>query len=208
MASITNKGMGDVSIFDPEHVKVIELRDYLRKHGLPVSGSKRELVERVKGSLEIGRIPLQELRTCDENFAKRRNLDKLRTPFGERLPSADALKSGWSSDIQLIPSITKEDLYNYLVLNDSRTFDNKPVNARKQLNAKVFYTDGHIHSVQYHDIDTNISHCYVRAECIKSVPVVNDKKKDYVVWVCLSKVTGRVHAADCTCDAGCVFLLK
>jgi len=179
-----------------------QLRQYLREYGLPVSGSKFELVERAKGCVKLGKKPLQTLRIEDENFASERSRDRLVTPLGEKLPEVKTL-SGWKDDITLIPDFTNCDLYNYLVLNSQRTHDGKPIGAKRQLKAKVFYSDRHVHSVEYHEVNKTISHCYIRASVIPSIPTQKEnKKKDYSVWVCISKVSGNVHAAGCGCEAG------
>ncbi|XP_053391673.1 uncharacterized protein LOC123543053, partial [Mercenaria mercenaria] len=204
---------------DVDKAKVCDLRQYLRQRGLPVSGSKHELIQRAKGADEIGKRTLEETRIADENFAAVRRENRLVSPLGESLPEHSTLKSGWTRDVTQIPQFTNDDLYNYLqiydllitvcalpdlVLNDSRTFDNKPINAKKQLKAKVFYTDRHLHSVEFHEINRTISHCYVRAKVLKSLPGMSNKenKFEYRVWTCLSKISGRVHAAGCECDAG------
>lgn len=189
---------------DVERSRVIDLRQYLRKHGLPVSGSKYELKERVKGAFELKVKPLSDMKLRDANFSERRSVDLHVTPLGEDLPDVKTLKTGWNKDPNVLPPFTESDLYNYLVLNDTRTFDNKPINAKKQLKAKVFYTDRHLHSVEFHEINKTISHCYIRAKCIRSVPGMSTKENtfEYCVWLCLSKVSGRVHGAGCGCDAG------
>ncbi|WAR06926.1 hypothetical protein MAR_016884 [Mya arenaria] len=74
-------------------------------------------------------------------------------------------------------SARTQDLYNYLVLNHSRTFDNQNINARKQLKVKVSYEDGHVHSLKYNQISHKCSHCYVRAKVIPSLPGSGVKKR-------------------------------
>ncbi|XP_069110245.1 uncharacterized protein [Argopecten irradians] len=95
----------------------------------------------------------------------------------------------------LIPeTFYDKEIYNYIVLK---------MNSKKQLKSKVFYDDGHVHSVQVATIDENVSHCYVRAKVLPSLPTANKKDSpDYVVWVMLSKVTACVNSAYCNCTAG------
>jgi hypothetical protein len=205
--SLSNKRISEPSKFDVDKANVTQLRSFLRDHGLHVSGSKYELILRAKGALDLGKLPLQEIRIHDENEKTKRQIEKLISPLGEKLPEISLLQSGWSKDVELIPAFRENDLYNYLVLNDSRTTDGKPINAKKQLKAKVFYTDRHLHSVEYHEISMTISHCYVKAKCIRSFPSAGKKENnkcgpEYCVWVCLSKNSGRAHAAGCQCAAG------
>ena len=152
---------------DFDNLKVADLRIFLRERGLPVSGSKPDLIRRAKGSLELGTKPLSEVAAADAHFDRKVSVEKAVTPLGERLPPVNEMRAGWSGNLDKLPSFTDMDLYNYMVLNDARTFDSKPINAKRQLKAKVFYTDKHLHSVEYHHIDQQMSHCYVRAKCIR-----------------------------------------
>ena len=81
------------------------------------------------------------------------------------------------------------------MLSKERTCDGVSNKASRQLKANVFYEDRHVHSVLYHHINKDISHCYIRSKVIPSLPTTG--KKDYDVWTCLSTVTGRVHSAGC-----------
>ena len=58
-----------------------------------------------------------------------RNLEKLTTALGEDLPDPTLIKSGWTNCVDDIPSINEKDLYNCLVLNTQRTFDNDQMKA-------------------------------------------------------------------------------
>ncbi|KAH3805139.1 hypothetical protein DPMN_133436 [Dreissena polymorpha] len=146
-----------VKDFDVNKANCAELRQYFRQHGLLVSGSKKEVIERANGSVEIGKQPLKVLRLQDENFATERARNRLLTPLGYKLPEVKSIASGWSSDVNLIPYFSDIDLYNYLVLNNQRTFDDKPIGAKRQLKAKVFFSDGHVHSVIFHEINIAMS---------------------------------------------------
>ncbi|XP_060589858.1 uncharacterized protein LOC132745041 [Ruditapes philippinarum] len=176
------------------------LKDFLRDRGFPVSGNKKKLIERSKGVITLGKKPLSVLRENDLREKNSRELSRFRTPLGESLPRPEALCDGWTENVHDFPNFTNNELYNYLVLSKERTCDGASNKASRQLKAKVFYEDRHVHSVQYHHINTEISHCYIRSKVIPSLPTPG--KKDYDVWTCLSKVTGRVHSAGCNCNAG------
>lgn len=182
--------------------RVNELKSFLRDHGEYVTGTKAELVKRAKGVDILKKTPLSEIRIQDENRTKERHLERFVSPFGEKLPDPRSLVSGWTT-IMDIPEFSKRDLYNYLVLSKKRTVDNQTNSANRQLKAKVFYEDRHVHSLLFNDIETDCSHCYVKGKVIPSLPSQNEKDKpDYNVWVCLSKETGHVHSAGCNCSAG------
>ena len=196
-----NKGISDA--LDINNCKVRDLKRFLRDRGEFVSGSKSELIERAKGSLDIGVKPLKEVTENDEKIAHQRNLEKLITPLGEDLPDPTLLKSEWTTNVNDIPSINEKDLYNYLVLNTQRTFDHEQMKANRALKAKVFFKDGHVHTLQYHNITDSCSHCFVKCKVIPSIPTQNENNKpDYDVWLCMSKMSGQIHSAGCNCSAG------
>lgn len=190
-----------VEVCDFSKLSVRELRNYLRERGAHVSGNRPELIKRAKGIEGLGTRTLKEIKLDDERNRIVREGELFVTPFGEKLPKPCELKGCWDDDLTRVPMFRQEDLYNYLVLSQSRTFDKENMNARKQLKAKVFYEDRHVHTVRYHQISKDCTHCYIRANVIPSLPTDN-KKKDYQAWACLSKLTGMVHAAGCDCPAG------
>ena len=189
--------------FDPEKATVNNLKVFLRDRGVQISGTKAVLIDRAKGALNLNLRTLRELNVQDTAETNQRNVQKLLTPLNETLPDPNSLVNGWTADIMAIPSLTDNELYNYLVLNKDRTVDGASNSAKRQLKAKVFYEDRHIHKLSYHSIDENVSHAFVKCKVIPSYPTQSaTKQPDYSVWICLSKVSGRVHSAGCTCSAG------
>ncbi|XP_041378712.1 uncharacterized protein LOC121390960 [Gigantopelta aegis] len=197
-----NKAKPSDSI-DLEKLSVRSLKVYLRDRGAHVSGTRPELVKRAKGVQLMKFKPLQELKANDLENTEHRKVQKFTSVFNENLPEPWTLNDNWESDIEKIPFMRTGDLYNYLVLNRNRTFDSNSTNAKRQLRAKVFYEDKHVHAIMYHNITVKCTHCYVKCKVIPSLPTGTVKQKpDYDVWVSLSKVSGNVHAAGCTCSAG------
>ncbi|XP_052777282.1 uncharacterized protein LOC128214699 [Mya arenaria] len=196
---VSNKEVGDPCQFDKLSVR--ELKINLRDRGAHVSGNRPELIKPARGLVQIRKRTLKEINIQDNNNKLEQQEELFTTPLAEKLPEPGSLKGCWEDDVLKIPFFRTQDLYNYLVLNRSRTFDNQNMNARKQLKAKVFYEDGHVHSVKYNQISHKCSHYYVRAKVIPSLPGSDVKKKDYEPWACLSKVSGKVHAAGCNCAA-------
>ncbi|KAL5010353.1 hypothetical protein ScPMuIL_012658 [Solemya velum] len=188
---------------DLESLSVRELKIFLRERGSHVSGTKCQLRERVKGVQELGRKTRIQLNSEDKEKSDQRNIEKFTSPLGEILSKPWDIVDGWEDSVENIPSVRNADLYNYLVLNRNRTFDAKSTKAKRQLKAKVFYEDKHVHSIKFHSIGSKCSHSYVKSKVIPSLPTGTEKQKpDYDVWVCLSKMSGQVHAAGCTCTAG------
>ncbi|XP_033745803.1 uncharacterized protein LOC117331294 [Pecten maximus] len=197
-----NKENEDVNLQTIDWLTVQELKSFLRQHDQPVSGRSTELKERAKGVLKLGIRRKDILQREDERQSTLYQARKFVSPLGEILPHPSTLKN-WTDNVRQIPVFLEDALYNYLVLNRQRTFDNAPMGAVKQLKAKVFYEDSHVHHIRYSPITDLCSHCYVSCKVVPSMPTADvNKSPDYSVWICISKQTGQVHAADCNCPAG------
>ncbi|XP_046550035.1 uncharacterized protein LOC124259864 [Haliotis rubra] len=77
------------------------------------------------------------------------------------------------------------------------------MNVKPQHKSFVYFEDGHVHSLEFSPVSDVCSHAIVRCKVIPSLPTSNKKEcPDHIAWICLSKVTGKIHSADCTCAAG------
>ncbi|KAH3748206.1 hypothetical protein DPMN_182644 [Dreissena polymorpha] len=170
----SNKGFNEA--FNPDKCKVRDLRNFLQDHGEFISGNKTELIARAKGAIAIGVKPLKEVLTSDKENGHHRNIDKFITPLGEELPDPMLLKANWTSSVDEIPIIGEKDIYNYLVLNTQRTFDNQQMKATRALKAKVFFEDGHVHSLSYNPIKAQCSHCFVKCKVMPSISTQKENK--------------------------------
>ncbi|KAK3106389.1 hypothetical protein FSP39_018991 [Pinctada imbricata] len=174
-------------------LKVPELKEYLRQHRQPVTGNKNVLIEKAKGVRKLNLRTRIDVASEDNLEILRKWCEKLITPLGETIPDPASL-TNWSDDVTLIPSFTDSDIYNYLVLT---------MKSKRSMRAKIYFEDSHVHSLKYHFVEENCSHCVVKSKVIPSIPTANKKQNpDHDVWVCLSKVTGKVHSAHCNCTAG------
>ena len=181
------------------NLKKAQLVQYLKQCRQPTFGNKAELIERAIGAKALGLD--KQTHGNKENVLK----EKVVTPLGENLPIPSDLKTGWMSDCQQFPDLTDRELYNYLVLSKHRTVDTNPQGARRQLKAKTFYDEGHVTDIQINLISEQCSHCLIKCNCLPSIPTKDKNKKPaYRTWICLSKVSGRVHTAECNCVAGYV----
>ncbi|XP_046550827.1 uncharacterized protein LOC124260546 [Haliotis rubra] len=201
----------DVSIvasdvnFDSMNMK--ELRTYLRDRNQKVTGVKDQLIARAKGAhalkLQKNTSVVGQSNASGTLGISLSITSKLCTPSGYQMPDPLSLITGWSDDLELLPLFTERDIYNYLVLSTHRTVDSKPMKAIRQLKAAIFYEDRHVHSIAVHGISDDCDHLFVRCLVIPSLPTTDKKSNpDHHVWVCLSKVTGHINSAYCTCAAG------
>ncbi|KAL5010742.1 hypothetical protein ScPMuIL_013047 [Solemya velum] len=188
---------------DLESRSVRELKQILRERGAHVSGTKRKLRKRVKGIQELRRKTRIQLNSEDKEKSDQKDIEKFTGPLGEILSKPWDIVDGWENSVKHIPSVRNADLYNYLVLNRNRNFNAKSTKAKRQLKAKVFNENKHVHSIKFHSIGSKCSHSYVKCKVIHSLSTGTEKQKpDYDVWVCLLTMSGQLHAAGCTCTAG------
>jgi hypothetical protein len=143
---------------------VADLRVYLRGHGEPVGGTRDILIARAEGVVILGKRPLADILSEDEDNRLIREHDRLKTPLGEMLPhpSSQALRHGWMSDPHLFPPVNFDVLYNYLVLSKHSTMDGQKLGAGRQLKAKNYYDCHHVHDVACHPISNEMSHAFIR----------------------------------------------
>ena len=175
-------------------LNVVGLKNYLRRHNQYVTGNKSELLERAIGIKKLQLRDKYDQDSVDSRECVSRREEKLTTPLGEKLPDPLSLASGWISDVVDIPDFSERDVYNYLVLR---------LNAKRHLRAKVYYEDRHVYGISQHQVTDKSSHCFVRCKVIPSLPTAKvSDNPDHTVWLCMSKVTGQVHSADCSCTAG------
>lgn len=176
-----------------DHLTVQGLKNYLRRHGQPLTGNKLELRERAKGVKKLNLRLVLDVE-AEENFVlERRWTEKLTTPLGETIPEPETIKS-WSPDLSLIPDVTDKVIYNYIVLT---------MRCKRQLRSRIYQNDSHVYDIQFSQVTPECSHGIVKAKVIPSTPSSNPKKDpDHEVWVVLAKATGNVHSANCDCTTG------
>ena len=158
-----------------------------------LTGNKKDLIERAMGVGKLKLVDKMVIENDDGTGKIGSRTEKLRTPLGELIPKPNGLIS-WSKDVSLIPDVCGNDIYNYLVLEKGAR------RQHKSDRSSWYVADHHVHNMEYHHISEDCSHCIVRCEVKPSLPKKDGP--DHVVWVCLSKVTGKVNSADCGCAAG------
>ena len=178
------------------------LKAILKARSQSVSGNKQELVARATGCQKLGITP--NLGAEDEVSAcgiLARTFKLLHTPTGYQLPDPDSL-TDWE-DLTDSPGVCEKDIYNYLVLSHHRTTDNGKIGASRQLKAQTMFKEGHVLCAKFRPVADGSDHGFVEALVTPSLPGKDAKKtRNYNTWICLSKHSGHIHSAQCTCTAG------
>ena len=126
--------------------KKLELQQWLKNHGLKVSGTKEELVARVENAKRTGVETVVERAAREKKEFSKRAATKLTTPT-ETLHDPKNLKS-WTKDLSRLPRLTSKDIVNYLVFGSCKFYKNEDMQCFKQLKANNFFKDGHVLDIQ------------------------------------------------------------
>ena len=167
--------------------KVDQLKTFLKKRGVVLLGRKAELAEKAyyawKLKLEVAKTAQEEE---DDNSSRRK--EKLTMESGIVLPYPCSLKEGWEDGSINFPD-DMEDVVNAYMQPSAKTI--------KQ--GKSLLDSGHLHSVKFHHISTDLKYCFIHSCC---VPEEKTSSDSYALWVCIHKENGKLLTAECTCFAG------
>ena len=178
----------------PELLKKDELKRWLQCRGAHVSGSKEDLVRRVKEYVEAG---LTNRLTDPDDGA---NLQRKRESLGiipggkENLPSL-APVDGWSAGLGNIPNINTPVVIEYLITGRAVTSDGGQMDAFRSKKGENFYAEKYVHDYKHNNSAAGL--CYISAKVYASM-----KKEKYRVELCVQKVPVKVLTGHCTCPAG------
>ena len=146
--------------------KKIELQQWLKSHGLNVSGTKEELVARVESARLAGVKTVVEKAACENEEITKQGEEKLSIPT-ETLPDPKNLKL-WTKDLSRLLPLTSKDIMNYLVFGSCKFYKNEDMQCFKQLKAYKFFKDGHVQGIELAFINDRSSYCFVRAKVLPS----------------------------------------
>ena len=167
--------------------KVDQLKTFLKKRGVVLSGRKTELAEKAyyawKLKLEVAKTAQEE----EDDISSRRK-EKLTMESGIVLPYPGSLKEGWEEGSINFPDVMEDIVDAYM----------QP-SAKAMKQGKSLLDSGHLHSVKFHHISTDLKYCFIHSRC---VPEEKPSSDSYALWVCIHKENGKVLTAECTCFAG------
>ena len=161
--------------------KVDQLKTFLKKGGVVLSGRKHELPEKAyfawKLKLEVAKTTREE-----EDDVSTRRKEKLTMERGITLPFPGSLQEGWEESSLNFPDVMEDEVEAYMYLSTK---------AIKQ--GKSLLDSGHVHNVKFHHISTDLKYCFIHCRC---VPQGKTSSDPYALWVCLHKENGKVLPVD------------
>ena len=179
-------------------MKVQELKIYLRKRGLNVSGRKEELVARVFAASENN---VQPIKTAQEVEMEVQNENRNKLILEDYVvPDPFHLENCLSEeeDISFWPIILYPDIFNFIALNPAELGGEDLRNYRSS-KAYSYFSDGWLGQISYHEIHNSCKYCLLETDCRPSERLNDPPHK---LWVCAEKKTGKIQCAHCTCMAG------
>ena len=189
-----------ISYEEVERWSVESLKDFCRKRGFKVTGSKRELVARVY-FLYNQEVP--EEPTAKQQETSRRKDYKSIVNFKFAAPDPNGLKR-WQSEkdgLKIWPPVTYIDIHWFLKNNGSVGLTTEDLTAYKTGKAFSYFHCNWLQEVFFSPINTNHECCFLKANCCPSSRI-NDEP--HQLWVKIVKKTGEIVSAFCTCMAGYV----
>ncbi|KAJ8030935.1 hypothetical protein HOLleu_27485 [Holothuria leucospilota] len=193
---------------------VASLKDYLRIRGLKQTGNKTKLIALVYGASQLGVQPkpneVEEDRKRSEQYRKVLNI------CGKTLPDPlSELNDNWKGEkegVHCWPPVSYYEIAEWLLrdapcvsqpsIRDKKrasTLHDRLLSDYKEGKAYSYFSSKWLHEILYHDVESQSPVCYVKANCTPSQAI---KNVPHTAWVALSKESGKVFSAYCTCFAG------
>lgn len=179
------------TIEDILNYKKTDIQSYLKSKGKKISDTKLELAKRAYETNKYDDVNIESVVNSDPNLAD------------EKIVPIDSLKTGWTSEIQLFPKISHNDVENYLLHSSHRTEDNEKMECYRQfIRGFNFFKEGYVHKIMINLISEDSKFCYIRSKCSPSM-----KQGMYNQWISISRDSPcTITKAFCSCPAGyCLF---
>ncbi|KAL9976796.1 hypothetical protein ACROYT_G014130 [Oculina patagonica] len=187
MASEEGTLLNEMSVQLFSRCKVDELKTFLKKGGVVISGRKAELAEKAYFAWKL-KLDVSKTTREEENDVSTRRRKKLTMESGITLPFPDSIQEGWEEGSLNFPDLIDDGVQQYM---------QPSTKAMKQ--GMSLLDSGHIHSVNYHHISIDLKYCFIHCRC---VPEEKTNSDPFALSVCLHKENGKVLTAECSCFAG------
>ena len=142
--------------------KVDQLKTFLKKRGVVLSGRKYELAEKAyfawKLNLEVAKTTREE-----EDDVSTRRREKLTMESGITLPFPGSLHEGWEESSLNFPDVMEDEVETHM---------QPSTKAMKQ--GKSLLNSGHVHNVKFHHISTDLKYCFIHCRCVPQEKTSSD----------------------------------
>ena len=180
-----------------EKMKVEDLNDYLKIRGLKVTGTKKELVDRVFAAVENGVQPVKKVVETESDlitdYKNNLKIDDFPIPDPFKIPH------GWMEEHERMafwPMLSYPDVFNFLMFYPSE-LARKDLSVYKNSKAYSYNKSGWLQPLQYHNLSGS-KYCIIRGECRKSQSI---KDPFHKLWIILEK-TAKIRTCHYTYMAG------
>ena len=150
-------------------MKVEELKEYLKLHGLKISGRKVELVARV---FAAGENNLPILKTAVEIESDLRQEYKKILHFdGIELPDPFMIASGWMNEEEarvFLPMVLYPEVYHHFLKFYPTELASDGLNDYKTSKAHSYFKDRWLQELKNNNISDDCEYCLIKGSCRKS----------------------------------------
>ena len=91
---------------------------------------------------------------------------KLTLTNGQLFPDPYVTVENWKSDVKLMPDVSWDDMYNYLI-NSPREYTHDNLKAEKSLEAFNFFVCNHVQDIYYNEIAKKSEFCSIKTKLQK-----------------------------------------
>ena len=144
--------------------KVDQLKTFLKKRGVVLSGRKYELAEKAyfawKLNLEVAKTTREE-----EDDVSTRRREKLTMECGITLPFPGSLHEGWEESSLNFPDVMEDEVETYIYMQPS---------TKAMKRGKSLLNSGHVHNVKFHHISTDLKYCFIHCRCVPQEKISSD----------------------------------
>ena len=187
-----------ISLAEVETWDTEALKDYCRRRGYKVSGSRKELTSRV---YFLYNNDIHEEPGAKEQEASRRK--DYQILVNVKYPATDPNKlKRWIDEKQGMkhwPPISFMDIHWFLKSHGSAGLSREDLTAYKEGKAFSYFSCDWLKEVYFSPINPNHSCCYLKAACTPSQRI-NDEPHN--LWIKVVKDSGEIVSAFCSCVAG------
>lgn len=194
--------LGSFKLDDFMRWKVPLLKDFLRERGLKTTGTKNELAALAYGAKELG-IPKKPGVSAQQEI-KKKEYASLLIIGNDKIPDPLTLKDGWLTEqtgISKWPPIFQVHIAEFILIGEQGKTDisKRLLSDYKEGKAYSYFTSGWLKEVLYHDLAHSSKYCLLKSETTPSQSINNPSHN---IWICVTKKTGDIMSAYCSCFAG------